>query len=183
MHRLIPEHNDIGIGAGETMTEGVYRALQQHLNNKLYERQSHMLEEITTVDLTDIHDKNCRFYYDALATIHEAPKIAVSEEILSFPVVWVGINDRWYGASNINTTLALRSALQLSLLHIQNEETPYRANILPESSIILYDTDSFRLEIQAEEEIPSTQSVQLALQHLEEHHFYPFVFDLAIESF
>lgn len=56
-------------------------------------------------------------------------------------------------------------------------------NILPESSIILYDTDSFRLEIQAEEEIPSTQSVQLALQHLEEHHFYPFVFDLAIESF
>lgn len=41
----------------------------------------------------------------------------------------------------------------------------------------------FRLEIQAEEEIPSTQSVQLALQHLEEHHFYPFVFDLAIESF
>lgn len=97
------------------MTEGVYRALQQHLNNKLYERQSHMLEEITTVDLTEIHDKNCRFYYDALATIHEAPKIAVSEEILSFPVVWVGINDRWYGASNINTTLALRSALQLSL--------------------------------------------------------------------
>ena len=58
MHRLIPEHNDIGIGAGETMTEGVYRALQQHLNNKLYERQSHMLEEITTVDLTDIHDKH-----------------------------------------------------------------------------------------------------------------------------
>lgn len=27
------------------------------------------------------------------------------------------------------------------------------------------------------------QSVQLALQHLEEHNFYPFVFDLAIESF
>ncbi len=54
---------------------------------------------------------------------------------------------------------------------------------MPESSIILYDTDSFRLEIQEEEEIPSTQSVQLALQHLEEHNFYPFVFDLAIESF
>ncbi len=183
IHRLIPEHNDIGIGAGETMTEGFYRALQQHLNNKLYERQSHMLEELTTIDLTDIHDKHCRFYYDALATIHETPKIAMSEEILSFPVIWVGINDRWYGASNINMTLALRNALQLSLLHIQSEETPYRANILPESSIILYDTDSFRVEIQAEEEIPSVQSLQLALQHLEEHNFYPFVFDLAIEPF
>ncbi|MGG8363476.1 MULTISPECIES: putative thiazole-containing bacteriocin maturation protein [Bacillus cereus group] len=183
IHRLIPEHNDIGIGAGETMTEGFYRALQQHLNNKLYERQSHMLEELTTIDLTDIHDKHCRFYYDALATIHETPKIAMSEEILSFPVIWIGINDRWYGASNINMTLALRSALQLSLLHIQSEETPYRANILPESSIILYDTDSFRVEIQAEEEIPSVQSLQLALQHLEEHNFYPFVFDLAIEPF
>ena len=183
IHRLIPEHNDIGIGAGETMTEGFYRALQQHLNNKLYERQSHMLEELTTIDLTDIHDKHCRFYYDALATIHETPKIAMSEEILSFPVIWVGINDRWYGASNINMTLALRNALQLSLLHIQSEETPYRANILPESSIILYDTDSFRVEIQAEEEIPSAQSLQLALQHLEEHNFYPFVFDLAIEPF
>ncbi|MDA2243492.1 putative thiazole-containing bacteriocin maturation protein [Bacillus cereus] len=183
IHRLIPEHNDIGIGAGETMTEGFYRALQQHLNNKLYERQSHMLEELTTIDLTDIHDKHCRFYYDALATIHETPKIAMSEEILSFPVIWVGVNDRWYGASNINMTLALRNALQLSLLHIQSEETPYRANILPESSIILYDTDSFRVEIQAEEEIPSAQSLQLALQHLEEHNFYPFVFDLAIEPF
>ena len=41
----------------------------------------------------------------------------------------------------------------------------------------------FRVEIQAEEEIPSAQSLQLALQHLEEHNFYPFVFDLAIESF
>lgn len=29
IHRLIPEHNDIGIGAGETMTEGFYR----HYNN------------------------------------------------------------------------------------------------------------------------------------------------------
>lgn len=183
IHRLIPEHNDIGIGAGETMTEGFYRALQQHLNNKLYERQSHMLEELTTVDLTDIQDKHCKFYYDALSTIHETPKIAMSEEILSFPVVWVGINDRWYGASNINMTLALRNALQLSLFHVQNEEIPYRANILPESSIILYDTDSFRVEIQAEEEIPSVQSLQLALQHLEEHNFYPFVFDLAIEPF
>ena len=108
-----------------------------------------------------------------LSTIHETPKIAMSEEILSFPVVWVGINDRWYGASNINMTLALRNALQLSLFHVQNEEIPYRANILPESSIILYDTDSFRVEIQAEEEIPSVQSLQLALQHLEEHNFYP----------
>ena len=42
-----------------------------------------MLEELTTIDLTDIHDKHCRFYYDAL-TIHETPKIAMSEEILSF---------------------------------------------------------------------------------------------------
>ncbi|CAM4000796.1 putative thiazole-containing bacteriocin maturation protein [Bacillus luti] len=183
IHRLIPEHNDIGIGAGETMTEGVYRALQQHVNNKLYERQSHMLEEITTIDVAEIHDKHCRFYYDSLSTIHEAPIIAMGEEILSFPVVWVGINDRWYGASNINMTLALRSALQLSLLHIQTEETPYRANILPDSSIILYDADSFSLEIQREEDIPDVQSLQLALQHLSEHNFYPFVFDLAIESF
>ena len=83
IHRLIPEHNDIGI-AGETMTEGFYRALQQHLNNKLYERQSHMLEELTTIDLTDIHDKHCRFYYDALATIHETPKIAMVKRFSVF---------------------------------------------------------------------------------------------------
>ncbi|PDY09069.1 bacteriocin maturation protein, partial [Bacillus cereus] len=87
------------------------------------------------------------------------------------------VNDRWYGASSVNMTLALRNALQLSLLHIQNEETPYRATVLPESSIILYDTDSFRIEIQADEEIPDVQSLQLALQHLGEHNFYPFMFD------
>ncbi|KMN46838.1 putative thiazole-containing bacteriocin maturation protein [Bacillus sp. LK2] len=183
IHRLIPEHNDIGIGAGETMTEGVYRALQKHLNNKLCERQSHMLEEITELDLTEIHDNHCRFYYNALSTIHETPKVGMSEELLGFPVVWVGINDRWYGAANINMTLALRNALQQALLHIQNEEVPYRANISPESSIILCSTDSFRVEIQEEQEVPGVQSLQVALQNLAENNFYPFVFDLAIESF
>ncbi|MGH0930529.1 putative thiazole-containing bacteriocin maturation protein [Bacillus mycoides] len=183
IHRLIPEHTDIGIGAGETMTEGVYRALQKHLNNKLYERQSHMLEEITELYLTEIHDKHCRFYYDALSTIHEIPKVGMSEELLGFPVVWIGINDRWYGAANINITLALRNALQQALLHIQNEEIPYKANMLPESSIVLYSTDPVRVAIQEEEEIPGVQSLQVALQNLTENNLYPFVFDLAIESF
>ncbi|KFM99878.1 putative thiazole-containing bacteriocin maturation protein [Bacillus clarus] len=183
IHRLIPEHNDIGIGAGETMTEGVYRALQSHLRNKLYERQSHMTEEITELDLTDIYDKHCRFYFHALSTIHDTPKIGMGKELLGFPVVWVGANDKWYGSTDITMTLALRNALQQALLHIQNQEIPYKSHILPDSSILLYSADSFRIEIQEEQELPNVQSLQFALQNLKENNLYPFVFDLAIEPF
>ncbi|WP_017152758.1 putative thiazole-containing bacteriocin maturation protein [Bacillus bingmayongensis] len=184
IHFLLPEQDEfIGIGAGETMLEGVYRALQNHLTHTLRTRQLSQTEKIAELHLTEIHDKHCRFYLDALRTIHGTPKIGIGEEILGFPVIWVRVHNQWYGSANLNMTLALRSALQQALLHFQNQEPPYNSNILWESSVLLHDTESFRTEVQKEEEIPHLDSLQLALQNLKEHNLHPYVLDLAIEPF
>lgn len=181
---LLPEQDDfIGIGAGETMLEGVYRSLQNYLAHTLNTRQLSQTEEIMPLQLTEIHDKHCRFYLDALRVIHGTPEIGIGEEILGFPVVWVRVNNQWYGSANLNVTLALRSALQQALLYIQNQDAPYKSNILWDSSVLLHDADSFRIEVQEEEEIPQLNSLQLALQHLKEHNLHPYVLDLAIEPF
>lgn len=70
-----------------------------------------MLEEFIMIDLIDIYDKYCRFYYDVFVIIYEIFKIVMSEEIFSFLVIWVGINDRWYGVFNINMMLVLWNVL------------------------------------------------------------------------
>ncbi|PEY30021.1 putative thiazole-containing bacteriocin maturation protein [Bacillus cereus] len=181
---LIPDQDEfIGIGAGETMVEGVYRALQNHLTHTLQTRQLSTTEEITLLQLTEIHDKHCQFYLRALSAIHEEPKIGIGKDVIGFPVIWVGIHNQWYGNTNLNMTLALRGALQQALLHVQNYEIPYKSTILWESSTLLHDANSFRVVVQKEEEIPSLKSLQLALQNLKEHNLHPYVLDLAIEPF
>ena len=184
VHFLIPEQDEfIGIGAGETMLEGVYRALQNHLTHTLQTRQLTKTEEITQLQLTEIHDKHCQFYLRALSAIHGEPMVGIGEEVLGFPVVWIGVHNQWYGSTDLNITLALRNALQQVLLHVQNQEVPYKSNILLDSSILLHSAESFRVEIQKEEEMPQLESLQLALQNLKEHKLHPFVLDLAIEPF
>lgn len=181
---LIPDQDEfIGIGAGETMLEGVYRALQNHLTHTLQARKLSQTEEIVPLQVTEIHDNHCQFYLRALSVIHGEPKIGIGENVLGFPVVWARIHNQWYGSANLNITLALRDALQQALLHTQNYEIPYNSNILSESSVLLHDAESFNIEVQKEEEIPPLESLQLALQNLKEHNLYPYVLDLAIEPF
>ena len=41
--------------------------------------------------------------------------------MLGFPVIWVRSNGRWYTSIGLNTTLALRNALQQALMNTQNQ--------------------------------------------------------------
>ncbi|KEK22207.1 putative thiazole-containing bacteriocin maturation protein [Bacillus gaemokensis] len=181
---LIPEQNEyMGIGAGETMLESVHRAIKNHLTNSFHKRQLNKTEEITELQLTEIHDKHCRFYLHALSTIQETPKIGIGEDVLGFPVVWVGVHNQWYGSTDINVTLALRNSLQNALLHVQNQKAPHNSYVLWDSSVHLQETQSFRTDIQAEEATPQLETLQSVLQHLKENNLHPYVFDLAIEPF
>ncbi|MEN1935664.1 putative thiazole-containing bacteriocin maturation protein [Paenibacillus sp. 102] len=173
----------IGIGAGETMLEGVYRGLQNYLTTTLQKRQFTQAENVFPLQLTEINDTHCQFYLNALSTMHETPKIGIGEEVFGFPVVWTRMNNQWYGSTDLNVTLALRNSLQQALLHVQNQQLPSNSYVLSDSSIFVQDTDSFRVEIQSEEEIPQLETLQSALQHLKENNLHPIVFDLAVEPF
>lgn len=173
----------MGIGAGETMLEGVYRGLQHYLTATLQKRQSLQTEKISPLQVTEINDTHCQFYFNSLSAMYETPEIGIGEEVLGFPVVWTRMHNQWYGSTDLNVTLALRNSLQQALLHAQNQQLPLNSYVLSDSSIFVQDTDAFRVEIQSEEEIPQLETLQSALLNLKENNLYPVVFDLAIEPF
>ena len=106
----------IGIGAGETIEEAVCRGLQAYLEEELRNRKIDQRNTIFRVQLGKIEDHRCRFYLNALTTLNGAPTIGLENEILGFPVIWVRSQGRWYTSTGLNTTLALRSALQQALI-------------------------------------------------------------------
>ncbi|WP_410981772.1 putative thiazole-containing bacteriocin maturation protein [Bacillus cereus] len=181
--QMVEQDDCMGIGAGETMLEGVYRGLQNYLTTTLHKRQFTQTENVFPLQLTEINDTHCQFYFNALSTMYETPQIGIGEEVLGFPVVWTRMHNQWYGGTDLNVTLALRNSLQQALLHAQNQQLPPNSYVLSDSSIFVQDTDTFRVEIQSEEVIPQLETLQSALLHLKEDNLYPVVFDLAIEPF
>ena len=109
----------IGVGAGETVAEGICRGLQRCLDEELSKQLS--IKKIMFLRCNGtVEDERCRFYLQALTTMQGAPMIGLGEEVYGFPVIWVGTNDGWYGGVDLNITLALRKALQQALMKVQN---------------------------------------------------------------
>lgn len=181
--QMVEQNECMGIGAGETMLEGMYRGLQHYVTSILCERQFSQTEEISPLQLTELNDAHCQFYLQALATIDETPEFGIGEEVLGFPVVWTRVHNQWYGSSDLTITLALRKSLQHALMHAQNQQLPPNACVRSDSSVFMHNADLFRVEIQSEEEVPQLEILQSALQSLTENNLHPVVFDLAIEPF
>lgn len=116
----IPE-GFIGIGAGETFAEAVCRGLQGYLDEQLRKSKIDQQNTIVHLKLGTIEDQRCRFYFNALTTLNGAPKTGMKEDKLGFPVIWVRSKGRWYAGAGLNTTLALRNALQQALSDAQNQ--------------------------------------------------------------
>ncbi|PDM39806.1 MULTISPECIES: putative thiazole-containing bacteriocin maturation protein [unclassified Geobacillus] len=173
----------IGVGAGETMAEGVCRGLQKCLDEELSKRQVNRREPIFQVRLGAVEDEHCRFYLQSLATMHGSPTIGLGEKVSGFPVVWVGTGGRWYGSAGLNITMALRKALEQAIMDAQNQATSFQIQALEESSIFLNEEKPLRLEIPACEETTQSELLQSAMQVLEQNRMRLFVFDLAIEPF
>ena len=100
--------------------------------------------------------------------------------MLGFPVIWVRSQDRWYTSIGLNTTLALRSALQQALLDTQNQvnSTDRKA----ESAVFLKEKE-VKLEIPSCEEITQLELLQSSIQILNGNSKRLFVYDLAFEPF
>jgi putative thiazole-containing bacteriocin maturation protein len=182
-HEEIAPQEFIGVGAGETIAEGVCRGLQRCLDEKLSKRQVHQKEPIFQVRLGLVEDKHCSFYLQALTTMHGPPTIGLGEKVSGFPVVWVRTNGRWYGSAGLNITIAFRKALEQALMNAQNQSTSLRIQALDNSSILLNENTPLRLDIPSCEKTTQLEFLQSAMQVLKRNSIRLLVFDLAMEPF
>jgi putative thiazole-containing bacteriocin maturation protein len=174
---IIPE-GFIGIGAGETIAEAACRGLQVYLDEEL--KKTHP-NAVYRFKLGALEDKRCRFYFNALTTLNGAPTIGLKEDVLGFPVVWVRSNSRWYTRAGLNTTLALRNALQQALLDAQNQvNTAVRQE---QESTVFLEKNEAKLDIPSCDEITSQELLQSSIQVLNRNRMRLVVYDLAFEPF
>lgn len=173
----------VGIGAGETVAEGVGRGLQKCLEKELRLQLAAHEYSVSRVHLSEIEDEHCRFYLEALTTIQGAPVIGLGEEVSGFPVVWIGMNGKWYGSVDLNTTRSLRNALKQALIRAQNEVISYTMQALEVSTIKLEQKEPLNVAIPACEGATRSEDLKSALQLLERNRKRVLVFDLALEPF
>jgi putative thiazole-containing bacteriocin maturation protein len=180
VEKIIGESEEfVGVGAGETVAEGVCRGLQKCLTEELNKQQVDQINVVSRVQLHDIEDIRCQYYLQALTTLEGAPTIGFGKEISGFPVVWVGTNDRWYGSVGLNTTMAMQNALQQALINGKGQAR----QALVASSVVLVERDSQSLVISSSEETSQSEVLQSTLQVLERNRKQLLVFELELEPF
>ncbi|MDR4944943.1 putative thiazole-containing bacteriocin maturation protein [Neobacillus cucumis] len=171
----------LGIGSGETTAEAVCRGLQAYLDEQLKQRQVDNLNKFFRVSIGAIEDKRCRFYLNALTTLNGAPTIGLKEDVLGFPVVWVRSKGCWYTGAGLNTTLALRNALQQALLDAQNQIKTQERKAT--ESMIYQEKMGAKLEIPSYDDMTQLELLQSSIQVLKRNSKQLFVYDLSIEPF
>jgi putative thiazole-containing bacteriocin maturation protein len=175
--------NFIGVGAGETIAEGVSRGLQRCLEEELKKQTLNHKISAFPVQLSVVEDNSCRFYLQALTTMQEAPIIALGEEVNGFPVVWLRINDLWYGGIGLNLTEALRRAAQQALMRAQNSNTYHATQAWEVSTIHLEDKAPLSITIQSNEENAQLESLQMAMEILKRNRKQLVVYEVESEPF
>lgn len=173
----------IGVGAGETVAEGVCRGLEKWLTEELGKQLKAGKPEVSRVNLSTVEDQTCRHYLNALTTMQGEPVIGLGEKVTGFPTVWVGTNGCWYGSVGLNRTSALRKALQQALLKAQNEEAFLTAQAAELPSVIVQDEVTQSITIHAVGEAEHPKTLQAALLILKRNQKRILVADLAFEPF
>lgn len=171
----------IGIGAGETIEEVICRGLQAYLDEELRNRKVNQLKTISHMELGSMEDRHCRYYLDALTTLNRLTTIGIEEEIHGFPVIRVRSNDRWYTKVGLNTTLALRGALQQALMDAQNQVNTKERQVV--NPAVFLKNNSSKLEIPSCEELTQSELLQSALQVLHNNNNRLTVYDFSFEPF
>jgi putative thiazole-containing bacteriocin maturation protein len=170
------------VGTGETIEEGVCRALQKYLMNariKLYETHT---PSITPVKLSHVSDERCRYYINALTTMQGAPTFGLGKDVLGFPIVWLHANDRWYDAADLNVTRALRSVLMAALFDAQNKADQIAGKV-HYVAIDVKESNMDSISIPACDPFEHREVLQMTLRQLNRIHKRLLVFDLTPEPF
>jgi putative thiazole-containing bacteriocin maturation protein len=171
------------IGAGETVEEAVYRGLQKCLTQELRKQTANRKPAVFSVQNSHVEDTRCRYYLQALTTMQGAPTIRLGEDLLGFPVIWVGAGDCWYGCVGLNRTLALRMALQQALLKAQNRSEIITLQGLEIPNVDSEDVILTNLEINEVKDTAHAELIQYAITVLGRNQTRLFVFELNAEPF
>ncbi|MDQ0175900.1 putative thiazole-containing bacteriocin maturation protein [Bacillus chungangensis] len=179
LEKMIEPQEYVGIGAGETLAEGVCRGLQRCLAEEQSKQKSDNIHVVTPVQLSTVEDKRCQFYLQALATMHGEPIIGLGEEVSGFPVMWVSTNHRWYSSVGLNQTMALQKALQRAIMEAQSKD------IFPtkRSSVVLEEKAPLSIEVASCDKTTQTEVLQSAIQVLKRKHKRLLVLELELEPF
>ncbi|WP_314592066.1 putative thiazole-containing bacteriocin maturation protein [Paenibacillus terrigena] len=173
----------VGIGAGETVAEAVFRGLRKCLFEELKSRSESSMPSVNRIKLSKVEDDICHYCLRALTTMRDAPLIGLGQEVAGFPVVWVGTNGYWYGGVGVNRTMALREALRQAMMKIQNDAADIQAQILERSSVKVEDASPQNLTIPGFDESEYGMTLQSVRQILQLNHKRIVVVDLSIEPF
>lgn len=169
MAKVIENGRAIGVGAGETFAEGVGRGLQKCLSIELVKRMLSEKECISLIDPKQIEDERCAYYLKALTTIQGAPRAGIGKEVHGFPVIWIGTNSGWHGSTGLNTTLALRNALQNALSYFQNDSAGFGAQVLQDSQVHIVEREIQNITIAECTSRIQRETLQAAMEVLKQN--------------
>lgn len=173
----------IGVGAGETVEEGVCRGLQAYLYEEGKRQLADQRPIVQQVQLAQIEDERCQFYLKSLSIMQGTPVIGLGREVCGFPVVWVGVGGGWHGSVGLNLTLALRKSLQQALYQPQNREAVFTPQAMRADSVYLEEREPQALSISACDETMQKEVLQSAVQILKRQCKRLELYDLAQEPF
>ncbi|MFA9458122.1 putative thiazole-containing bacteriocin maturation protein [Halalkalibacter sp. AB-rgal2] len=176
----IPE-GIMGIGAGETIEEAVCRGLQRYLDEEWKERNADQTNTYFELQQESIEDQQCRYYLDALTTLNGSPIIDVREDILGFPVIRIRSNGRWYTRVGLNTTLALRNALEQALLPTQNKVNSVVRHEMEPADFL--EKKESKLNIPSCVEMTQLELLQSSIAILKQNRKRLCIYDLSFEPF
>ncbi|QYR19587.1 putative thiazole-containing bacteriocin maturation protein [Paenibacillus sp. sptzw28] len=173
-----------GVGAGETVAEGICRGLHNYLSEELRRFPEAHKSSVIPVRLGIIEDERSRYYLQSLTTMLGAPVVGLGEESAGFPVIWIRAGGRWYGSVGLNRTLALRKALQQALLRAQNKSAASESAAQAASISSLREEQELQsIAIPACEEAQHQEVLLSAMQILKRNHKRLLLSDLACEPF
>lgn len=181
--RMVGSEQFVGVGVGETVAEGLSRGLQKCLADELRKQLVKQKPSVFRVQVNEVEDERCLFYLKALTTMQGVPMLGLGEEVCGFPVVWLGVGDRWYGSVGLNVTMALRKVLQQALSRSQNKAVYLGTQGLEVSSVFLEEKAPQSLVFPTCKETEQSKILQSAMQVLKRNQKQLLVFDLALEPF
>lgn len=113
-----------GVGAGESSSEALCRALTRLLEHKLQEarRDSGIRFQAVSEPEEAWGDSRCQYYRATLDALLPSRAAVGWAELDGFPVAWVGSSQRGSAAVGLHATLALRSALVREIRRLTSEK-------------------------------------------------------------
>ncbi len=184
--KAISSEHFLGIGAGETIAEGIGRALDQCLVDVLKKEVESGPPAITRLKLGKVKDEPCAFYLQALRSVGVEPVLGYSQGHFGFPVVWIAIDGGFIGSTALDMTMALRHVLAYALLRESEAEVGDTVNdsrwLVTVSAPNLTDGASTTIDVEAWPGFERHQ-VLAAVETITSSGADISVFDLAIEPF